>query len=44
MKKERIARIQDLVGLVNTLYPPSLAEEWDNVGLQAGDPGSECLN
>lgn len=41
MKKERIARIQDLVGLVNTLYPPSLAEEWDNVGLQAGDPGSE---
>jgi len=41
MKKERSARIQDLVGLVNTLYPPSLAEEWDNVGLQAGDPGAE---
>jgi len=38
MKKERTSRIQDLLGLVNTLYPPSLAEEWDNVGLQAGDP------
>jgi dinuclear metal center YbgI/SA1388 family protein len=41
MKKERIARIQDLLGLVNTLYPPALAEEWDNAGLQAGDPGAE---
>lgn len=41
MKKERITRIQDLVGLVKTLYPPSLAEEWDNVGLQVGDPGAE---
>lgn len=41
MKKERIARIQDLVGLVHTLYPPALAEEWDNVGLQVGDPAAE---
>ncbi len=32
-------RIQDLVGLIGQLYDPSLAEEWDNVGLQVGDPG-----
>jgi dinuclear metal center YbgI/SA1388 family protein len=41
MKKERVTRIQDLLGLVNALYPPTLAEEWDNVGLQAGDPSAE---
>jgi dinuclear metal center YbgI/SA1388 family protein len=41
MKKERIIRIQDLLGLVNALYPPTLAEDWDNVGLQAGDPSAE---
>ena len=40
-KKERTSRIQDLVGLVNTFWPPSLAEEWDNVGLQVGDPTAE---
>ncbi|MEJ2490471.1 MAG: Nif3-like dinuclear metal center hexameric protein [Desulfuromonadales bacterium] len=33
-------RIQDLVGLVHSLYEPSLAEEWDNVGLQVGDPAA----
>lgn len=31
-------RIHDLVGFLNTLFPPELAEEWDNVGLQVGDP------
>ncbi len=35
--KQRIARIHDLLGLLNALYPPSLAEEWDNPGVQAGD-------
>ena len=30
--------IHDLVGLVNALYPAELAEDWDNVGLQVGDP------
>jgi len=44
MKKERIARIQDLVGLVHSLYPPALAEEWDNVGLQVGEPAAELRN
>lgn len=33
-------RIQDLVGLVHRLYAPELAEDWDNVGLQVGDPGA----
>ena len=40
-KKEHNARIQDLVGLINALYPPAYAEEWDNVGLQVGDPAAE---
>jgi len=26
--------------MIHGLYPPDLAEDWDNVGLQAGDPGS----
>ena len=38
MAKQRTARIQDLLGLLHDLYPPDLAEEWDNVGLQVGDP------
>lgn len=33
-------RIQDLLGLLNQLYDPALAEDWDNVGLQVGDPGA----
>jgi dinuclear metal center YbgI/SA1388 family protein len=40
MKTPRSVRTQDLVGLLHALYPPALAEAWDNVGLQAGDPGS----
>jgi dinuclear metal center YbgI/SA1388 family protein len=31
-------RVQDLSGLLNNLFPPQFAEEWDNVGLQVGDP------
>ncbi len=41
MKKETIVRIQDLTGLLHALYPTALAEEWDNVGLQVGDPAAE---
>jgi dinuclear metal center YbgI/SA1388 family protein len=33
----REARVQDLLGLVHGLYPPDLAEDWDNIGLQVGD-------
>lgn len=40
MVAKKTVRIQDIVGLMNTLYPPILAEEWDNVGLQVGDPGA----
>lgn len=34
----RGARVQDLLGVLHGWYPPDLAEEWDNVGLQVGDP------
>ena len=32
------AKLSDLVGIINKIAPPSLAEEWDNPGLQVGDP------
>ena len=38
MKK---TRIQDILGLLHAFAPPSLAEEWDNVGLQVGNPSLE---
>ena len=41
MAKQKTVRLADLVGLLNGLYPPALAEEWDNVGLQVGDPAAE---
>jgi dinuclear metal center YbgI/SA1388 family protein len=31
--------LSDIMGILDTLAPPSLAEEWDNCGLQLGDPG-----
>lgn len=31
---------RDVITAVETLAPPSLAESWDNCGLQAGDPGA----
>ncbi len=40
MTTERSARIQDLIGILNALYPPAYAEPWDNVGLQIGDPAA----
>ncbi|MDY0267880.1 Nif3-like dinuclear metal center hexameric protein [Trichloromonas sp.] len=39
MTQPSTTRLQDLTGLLHKLYPPFLAEEWDNVGLQVGDPG-----
>jgi len=44
MMQERIFRLQDLIGLVHKLYPPSLAEDWDNVGLHVGDPNMVVTN
>jgi dinuclear metal center YbgI/SA1388 family protein len=40
MSKPRPARIHDLLGLLHGAYPTALAEEWDNVGLQVGDPSA----
>ncbi len=40
MRKEKIPRIQDVIGFLNGLFPLALAEEWDNVGLQIGDPAA----
>ncbi|MBI1291503.1 Nif3-like dinuclear metal center hexameric protein [bacterium] len=32
------AKVSDLVRVLHRLAPPRLAESWDNVGLQVGDP------
>jgi len=34
-------KISDIAGIINKKYPFDLAEDWDNVGLQLGDPRSE---
>ncbi len=41
MAKAKTLKLTALVGLLNRLCPPGLAEEWDNVGLQLGDPDAE---
>ncbi|MBI5578653.1 MAG: Nif3-like dinuclear metal center hexameric protein [Deltaproteobacteria bacterium] len=33
------AFLTDIVRILDTIAPPALAEPWDNVGLQLGDPG-----
>jgi dinuclear metal center YbgI/SA1388 family protein len=35
------AKLSDIVGIINKIAPPSLAEDWDNVGLQVGDTSAE---
>lgn len=35
------AKLSDLIGIINKIAPPGLAEDWDNVGLQVGDPAAE---
>ncbi|PLX89085.1 MAG: Nif3-like dinuclear metal center hexameric protein [Desulfuromonas sp.] len=37
MSAKKTTRVNDILGLINGLYPPALAEDWDNVGLQVGD-------
>ncbi|MDD2501197.1 MAG: Nif3-like dinuclear metal center hexameric protein [Geobacter sp.] len=34
-------KLSDIAGIINKKYPFTLAEEWDNVGLQLGDPTTE---
>lgn len=31
-------KVSDIIGIINKIAPFSLAEEWDNAGLQVGDP------
>lgn len=33
-------RVSDIVGIINKFAPFASAEEWDNVGLQVGDPAA----
>lgn len=33
--------VREIIEAVERLAPPALAEEWDNCGLQVGDPGTE---
>lgn len=40
MAEKNTARVADIVGLINRIAPPHLAEDWDNVGLQVGDPNA----
>jgi dinuclear metal center YbgI/SA1388 family protein len=35
-----VARVRDITDAVERLAPPSLAEDWDNCGLQVGDPAA----
>ncbi len=41
MARQKTARLTDVIGFLNQLCSPDLAEEWDNVGLQVGDPSAE---
>jgi len=34
----KTAKVSDIAGIINKKFPFGLAEEWDNVGLQLGDP------
>ena len=34
----KIAKLSDILGIINKIAPPALAETWDNSGLQIGDP------
>lgn len=36
-KKLQVVRVADILSTVHRIAPPSLAESWDNVGLQMGD-------
>ncbi len=40
MAKQKTVRLTDVIGLLNRICPTDLAEDWDNVGLQVGDPAA----
>jgi dinuclear metal center YbgI/SA1388 family protein len=37
----KIPKLTDILGIINKIAPAGLAESWDNVGLQVGDPTAE---
>ena len=37
-----VARVRDIAEAVERIAPPSLSENWDNSGLQVGDPATEA--
>ena len=37
----KIPKTSDIAGIINKMAPASLAEAWDNSGLQVGDPGAD---
>lgn len=37
----RIPKTSDILGIINKMAPASLAEAWDNPGLQVGNPGAD---
>ena len=40
----KTAKLSDIVGIINKIAPIALAESWDNVGLQVGDPKAEIVS
>jgi len=37
----KTAKLSDILGIINKIAPATLAESWDNPGLQVGDPSTE---
>ena len=37
----KVLKVSDIVGIINKIAPPFLAETWDNPGLQIGDPADD---
>jgi dinuclear metal center YbgI/SA1388 family protein len=37
----KMPKVADIVGIINKIAPPELAEAWDNPGLQIGNPFAE---
>lgn len=41
-RKQQTWRVSQIVDVLERIAPPELAQEWDNVGLVAGDPHARC--
>jgi dinuclear metal center YbgI/SA1388 family protein len=39
-KQMKTVRVSDVIGIINKIAPSGYAEEWDNPGLQVGDPAA----